>query len=171
MAGHCRGDSMRSATCSWRGHVDPLLRGILGVLDCILGTYPGGDTSFGFEICSGWEVGREKSTLSPMNAHDQSQVTCGLQMPWRMREGDTPSSSFRQEEASQGDEENGPAVRQNQPGPCPPLTASSMTYSPRSQANHFTLLCVHSKSRDKRTLFWETDVKIMRGSTIKSIVQ
>lgn len=69
------------------------------------------------------------------------------------------------------DEENGPAVRQNQPGPSPPLTVSSFTYALRSRANHFTPLCVHSKSRDKHTLFWETDVKSMRGSTIKSIVQ
>lgn len=52
--------------------MDPLLRGILGVLDCTLGIHPGGDTNPGCEIGSGWEVGKDKSVFSAINAHHQS---------------------------------------------------------------------------------------------------
>lgn len=44
----------------------------LGVLDCTLGIRPGGDTDLGFEICSDGEVGRDKSLVSTISAHDQS---------------------------------------------------------------------------------------------------
>lgn len=40
-SGHCQGSTMGSDTLSWRGHVDLLLRPILGVLDCGLEIHPG----------------------------------------------------------------------------------------------------------------------------------
>lgn len=123
-----------------------------------------------FEICSGGEVGRDKSLLSTINAHSQS-----LRYLWFTNEDteierlrNSPNSSFRHREAH--DEENGLQVRQNWV-----LIPSDCLFSCLlCEIMGKSLLCAFispSKSRDKYALFAGLMLKLSTVTQLKYIVQ